>query len=128
MQLRSVSFQWKARDDGRTYLGLIAQEVELIVPEAIEKDPDPATPLGLNYSSLVPVLIKSMQEQQITIKHRDAEIKALKTENARLKERQTELETRLAALAQAVQQLAGSLSNCWKVRGTFSAARFCYPD
>jgi hypothetical protein len=107
MQLRPVSFQWKDRDDGRTYLGLLAQEVEQIVPEAIEKDTDPATPLGMNYASLVPILIKAVQEQQTTLEHRDAKLKAIQNENAILKERQAELEARLVALEQALQHLSG---------------------
>ena len=81
MQLRPVSFEWKDRTDGRNYLGLIAQEVEKIIPEAIERDKDSANPLGMSYTSLVPVLIKAVQEQQTTLEQKEAEIKTL---NARL--------------------------------------------
>jgi endosialidase-like protein len=98
MQLRPVSFQWKDRTDGRTHLGLIAQEVENIIPEAVERDKDPATPLGMNYTSLVPVVIKAIQEQQITLS-------TLKAENAALKARLAGLEkTRDANLALARQR------------------------
>ncbi len=91
MQLRPVSFQWNESKDGRTHLGLIAQEVEKVIPEAIERDKDPATALGMNYTSLVPVLIKAVQEQQTTLERKETEIKALNS--------------RLAALEQMMQQL-----------------------
>jgi len=37
MRLRPVTYKWKEGGDARTHLGLIAQEVEQIIPEAIEK-------------------------------------------------------------------------------------------
>jgi hypothetical protein len=91
MQLRPVSFQWNNSKDDRTRLGLIAQEVEKVIPEAIERDKDPDTALGMNYTSLVPVLIKAVQEQQARLERKEAEIKSL---NARL-----------AALEQIMRQL-----------------------
>jgi trimeric autotransporter adhesin len=97
LQLRPVSFQWKDRTDGRTYLGLLAQEVEKVIPEAIEKAKDPDAPLGLNYANLVPVMIKAVQEQQTVIERREADLKALKAENEALN-------ARLAVLEQLMQQ------------------------
>lgn len=61
MQLRPVSFQWKAGNDNRTHLGLIAQEVDAVMPEAVEKSADANAPLGMNYSTLIPVLIKAFK-------------------------------------------------------------------
>lgn len=97
MQLRPVSFQWKDRKDGQLNLGLIAQEVAEVIPEAVVKAKDEATTMGLNYSSLVPVLIKAVQEQQTTLERKDAELKAVKAEN-------DALNTRLAAIEQLLQQ------------------------
>lgn len=97
MQLRPVSFQWKDRKDGQLNLGLIAQEVAEVIPEAVVKAKDEATTMGLNYSSLVPVLIKAVQEQQSTLERKDAEIKAVKAEN-------DALNARLAAIEQLLQQ------------------------
>ena len=78
-----MSFQWKGSSDRRTHLGLLAQEVEKAIPEAVHRDPDPAVALGMNYANLIPVLIKAIQEQQATIT-------ALKAESAELKQRNTE--------------------------------------
>lgn len=84
MQLRPVSFQWNDRNDGRTNLGLIAQEVDKVIPEAVERNADPAIPLGLNYSSLVPVLIKAVQEQQALVQAQQAMIADLQARLATL--------------------------------------------
>lgn len=100
MQLRPVSFQWKDNKDGRTHLGLIAQEVEAVIPEAVMRDADAKIPLGMNYTDLIPVVIKAVQEQQSALDRKDAELKAVKAENEALG-------ARLAALEQFVQQLKG---------------------
>jgi len=92
MQLRPVSFQWKTGNDMSTHLGLIAQEVDAVLPEAVEKSSDANAPLGINYSSLIPVLIKAIQEQQGTLERAQAQIKTLRTENEALSKRLISLE------------------------------------
>jgi hypothetical protein len=67
LKLRPVSFRWKDREDGSTNLGLLAQEVEPVIPEAVVRGAAPDEPLGMNYSTLIPVLIKAIQEQQARI-------------------------------------------------------------
>ena len=105
LQLRPVTFQWKDNPNGRTQLGLIAQEVEKLIPEAVERSADPQAPLGMNYSNLLPLVIKAIQEQQITLDQKDAALALLKTENAALKEQNARLEARLTALEQSLQKL-----------------------
>lgn len=77
-----------------TRLGLIAQDVETVVPEVVKrvkapiqknpttKLPDPAMPrseyLSVNYTGLVPVLIKAIQEQQAQIEALQVEVAALR--------------------------------------------------
>ncbi len=92
MQLRPVSFQWKEGNDKGTHLGLIAQEVDAVMPEAVQKSADANAPLGLNYSNLIPVLIKAIQEQQGTLDRAQAEIKTLRAENDALNKRIITLE------------------------------------
>jgi hypothetical protein len=94
MQLRPVSFEWKDKPDGPLNLGLLAQEVEGVVPEVVVRDANPATPLGMNYTSLLPVVIKAIQEQQATIT-------ALKAENAALN-------ARLRGVEKSLRKKAGS--------------------
>ena len=92
MQLRPVSFQWRAGNDKRTHLGLIAQEVDAVLPEAVQKSADPNAPLGMNYSDLIPVLIKAIQEQQRTLERTQAELKAMRAKNEGLSRRIISLE------------------------------------
>jgi len=87
MQLRPVTFQWKDGSDRRTHLGLIAQEVERVMPEMIERGTDTSQPLGMNYDNLIPVLIKAVQQQQGALERSQAEIKNLRAENEALNKR-----------------------------------------
>jgi endosialidase-like protein len=76
MKLRPVSFRWKQNDDGHTRLGLIAQEVKTVVPEAVrdwQSTADEKTgkvtvtktdKLGIQYDAIIPVLVKAIQDQQ----------------------------------------------------------------
>jgi len=117
MQLRPVTFQWKDSRDTRTHLGLIAQEVDQVVPEVVEHSDDPAAPLGLNYSGLVPVLIKAVQEQQTTITKNDAEIKKLQAENESLNARLTALEQKMTAGDAASHAESSSSTAPWFLFG-----------
>jgi hypothetical protein len=113
MKLRPVSFDWKHDDPevlkhypliGRFAahphsIGLIAQEVQALVPEAIEPEAvgdKEVQYLQLDYTKLVPVVIKAVQDMKHLFEGRDqqvsAEIEALKAENAALKQRLEVLE------------------------------------
>jgi microcompartment protein CcmK/EutM len=59
-KLRGVRFDWK--DSGKPSVGLIAEEVEKVVPEVVAHDEGNAT--GVNYASLVGVLVEAVKEQQ----------------------------------------------------------------
>ncbi|KAJ3282602.1 hypothetical protein HK104_010818 [Borealophlyctis nickersoniae] len=60
LQLRPVSYLWKADpDETKKKLGLIAQEVEPIIPEVVTEGPDKY--LGVNYTDLIPMLIGSVK-------------------------------------------------------------------
>lgn len=76
MKLNPVSYQWKNRVDKKIQYGLIAQEVQEVMPEAVY-DPtketaydeegkalpvDPEARMGIAYNDLIPMLIKSIQE------------------------------------------------------------------
>lgn len=77
MKLRPVSFKWKNFDGtNNTKLGLLAQDVKPVISEVVIETEiifDEATGLkkeissesmGIYYADLIPVLIKSIQEQQ----------------------------------------------------------------
>jgi hypothetical protein len=76
LQMQPVSFNWKNKNNPDTKLGLIAQDLQALVPEVVhshiwKKDEETSVltkkelnRMGVYYSDLVPVLIKAIQEQQ----------------------------------------------------------------
>jgi hypothetical protein len=100
-KLRPVSFYWRDRQDDGLRIGLIAQEVQTVMSEVVasseneivegsdgpEKTKKPAENLGIYYSSLVPVLVKAMQEQQGMIEQQAERIKELENRISELESR-----------------------------------------
>jgi uncharacterized coiled-coil protein SlyX len=76
--LRPVYFSWKEQgiDQGREHIGLMAQELKQVIPQAVidhEWAEEPETGmkkwvqtdrLGVNYVEIIPVLVSAIQEQQ----------------------------------------------------------------
>jgi hypothetical protein len=102
LKLNAVSYHWKNNTDQKLHLGFIAQEVDQIIPEIVSKsslsDEDfekqakkgelPTDTYGMEYSSLIPVLVKAIQEQQAIIDQKTSAISSLE-------QRLTVLESRL---------------------------------
>jgi hypothetical protein len=82
LQLRPVTYKLKEGDD-RTRLGLIAQEVQKIIPEAVLTDGKGM--LGVDYIGLLPVVINTVQEQQRIIHRQEARINALERGSSGMK-------------------------------------------
>jgi hypothetical protein len=69
-KLEPVKFTWKSDSDKKPCVGLIAQSVEKVVPEAVDKikkidykeTGDDTEYLSLRYSELVPLLVAAIQE------------------------------------------------------------------
>jgi hypothetical protein len=74
LNLRPVSFEWK-KDDARTHLGFIAQEIKQMIPSIVEVSEKGN--LGMNYSELIPVLTRAIQEQQMQIEMLQKKIELL---------------------------------------------------
>lgn len=87
IQLRAVNFSWKNNAVGKQNLGLIAQDVEKVFPELIDKNKLPSKAneaqqdeteyLGVRYQELIPVLVKAIQEQQTLIESLKSRIEIL---------------------------------------------------
>ncbi|MFL6650455.1 MAG: tail fiber domain-containing protein, partial [Sulfurifustaceae bacterium] len=79
-QLRGVSFQWKHEHDKEAkapkHLGVIAQEVAKVVPEAVTKTARGS--YGVSYTELVPVLIEAVKELNAKCERLDAELTKLR--------------------------------------------------
>ena len=81
MNIKGVSFEWKTSEykdkgfpAGRHY-GVIAQEVEKILPEIVREGPNGEK--AVSYTELVPVLTEAIKEQQKQIESLRSEVKAL---------------------------------------------------
>jgi len=62
-QLHGYRYQWKDENaDTDQQLGLLAQEVQKVLPELVKESHDGK--LGVNYSGLIPVLLEALKEQQ----------------------------------------------------------------
>jgi hypothetical protein len=76
-QLRGVNYNWKADPEKKRQIGMIAQEVKAVIPEAIGKDPDGN--LTMSDGPVVALLTEAIKEQQKQIEALKAEIEALKS-------------------------------------------------
>jgi hypothetical protein len=96
LQLKGYSYHWKdqKRFTPKKQIGLIAQEVQMVYPEAVSKGPDGF--LAVSYSHLLAPVIEAIKELSQNFsdesRHRDQEIAALKRENAIMKARLERLE------------------------------------
>jgi hypothetical protein len=89
-RLRGVRFDWK--QTGEPALGLIAEEVEQVIPEVVAHEGAEGKATGINYAGLVAVLVEAVKSQQQTIEgQREAiakqqqELLSLKTDLEQLK-------------------------------------------
>lgn len=97
MRLRPVSWHWKAQPEGKLQMGLVAQEVEGVMPELVLRQADASKPLGLNYMGLLPVLVRATQEQQEQIEYQQSQL----SDQRQLIE---QLQTRLARVERVVKK------------------------
>ena len=81
MKLRPVSYEWIGRENKQRTIGLLAQEVEEVIEEAVSTADDSIGSRGVRYVNMVPVLIKAIQDQQEII---ELQKKQLEAQNARI--------------------------------------------
>jgi hypothetical protein len=72
MTLNAINFSWKYDDTNKENIGLIAQEIEKVFPQVIDKSKLPSKDdeenideteyLSVRYTELIPVLVKAIQE------------------------------------------------------------------
>ena len=82
--LRPVAFAWRGDPAQETQYGFIAQEVRRVLPEVVTGSEDGEGGLSLDYSQLVPVLVRAIQEQQGELDTQTAQIAALEARLAAL--------------------------------------------
>jgi hypothetical protein len=80
MQLKPITYTFKADQTNQPQVGFLAQEVQKIIPELVsgkEGDVAKGETLGVAYANLVPVLTKAIQEQQAMIEELKKKIEIL---------------------------------------------------
>jgi hypothetical protein len=80
-KLNPITYTWKSvkpNTPNKRCIGLIAEEVDQVIPEVVQYDKDD-TPESLEYSTLTAVLVAAMQEQQKLIEELRTEINNLKS-------------------------------------------------
>lgn len=102
-RLQPVHYQWRAEEfpqygfaANTTSYGLIAQEVERVLPELVGQDERGYK--TVNYSELPLMLLQALKELRT---EKDEQITTQQNEIAQLKKQNTDFESRLAALEQA---------------------------
>ncbi len=65
-KLSGVNFSWKNDRTKQLHAGLLAQDVEAVIPEAVMTN-DSTQEKSLSYSALIPYLIEAIKEQQAEI-------------------------------------------------------------
>jgi hypothetical protein len=83
-KIKTYDYAWK-RDSSRMY-GFVAHELQEVIPYLVSGTKDAVDangkiiPQSVDYSKLTPILVKAVQEQDVTIKAQEIEINKLKAE------------------------------------------------
>ena len=85
-QIRGVTFDWneksnKLQQEKGHDVGLIAQEVEKVLPEVIQIRKDGIK--AISYEKVVPLLVEAIKEQQVTIENLIKRIELLENGTSR---------------------------------------------
>ena len=102
LQLRPITFEWKNSKDESVKLGLIAQEIQKIIPEVVNVGDDELKMLGVRYADLIPVLIKAIQEQNKIIADQKKENGELKAAVEKLEAQNTSIQTDLEQIKKII--------------------------
>jgi len=94
--LRGVSYNLK--DTGKHEIGVIAEEVGAVVPEVVSYEPNGKDASGVDYSRLTALLIEAVKQQQKQIAVEREQIRQLRSSDALLKSKLTDLQRKLHGL------------------------------
>jgi hypothetical protein len=79
-QLQGVSYERKA--DGKHEIGVVAEEVDQVVPELVARDPETKEVQGVDYSRLSALLIEAVKTQQAEIQELKAQVLQLSSDRS----------------------------------------------
>lgn len=111
--LRGVRYDFRVdefenkRFSSERQIGLIAQEVIEVLPEVVSEDHEGY--LSVAYSSIVPVLIEAVKEQQQQIEKLSAELTALKSKNEAIQSTNGALEAKVNTMESDLKEIKNLL-------------------
>ncbi len=106
--LRSASSLGDTESTGKKYYGLIAQEVKELFPDIVEYDKD-ADQYGIRYTELIPIMIATIQAQQVEIETLKSLIQGTVEQRSSVKKAPTSLSSLSEQFNEAV--LFGNVPN-----------------
>jgi hypothetical protein len=91
--LRGVNYRWKDGSDNESLqMGMIAQEVEKVIPQVVHTTDDEMKTKAIEYQYLVGLLVEATKEQQTQAEQLKAENEKLSEELLAMKARQEAIE------------------------------------
>ena len=115
MQMKTIMYKWKSQaflpdtDPAKNYqyYGVCADQLSAIFPELVYNE-DPSVPMQLNYSEIIPVVVKAMQEQNVSIQEQSTKIQQQATQ---IQKQATEITAlQLTVASQSTQVLQAQLT------------------
>jgi hypothetical protein len=85
MQMQGMQYYWKSKDypqlnlDDNKQIGLIAQQVEKVVPEVVQTDKEGYK--AVEYSKLIALLVEAIKQQEHKIDAQQKQIDELRNQN-----------------------------------------------
>jgi hypothetical protein len=76
--LRTVTGRYITDEETVSRAFLIAQDVQKVLPEAVDAQEDEEGTLGLRYTDVIPLLVAAIKEQSALITQLQADVAALK--------------------------------------------------
>ena len=81
-QLQPIKFTWKSDEENKPQVGILAQSVQPVVPEAVEEGTisleDETKYLTVRYTELIPLMVAAIQELKAELDTVKAELAALR--------------------------------------------------
>jgi len=115
---RTISYDVK--DSGKHEIGVIAEEVGAVVPEAVSYEENGKDARGVDYSRLTALLIEATKEQQRQFQQQQAELaKALR----QVKQQQNLLHAQTSAMRSMKAEIREARETLRKVKAQVAAAQ-----
>jgi len=97
LRLEGITYNWdntlnpELNIDDKNHIGFLAQEVEKILPQVVNTASDSLQTKTVEYSSIVPVLVEGIKEQQALIESQEVRIAELEKRLAKTNQENTSL-------------------------------------